>query len=503
MAFVISGWDPSYRRPRFIGQIVFGAGQLSAANAPLACLLIGKKTSAGSMTVDAAPVACTTEEEADSLAGAGSELARMAYKALKKKGIKLYLAAVTENGGTAATATLLLAGVPTAAGVIELYIAGERVAADVASGTAVDTYGAAITAAINAKTRLPVTASYNSGTDTVTITTKNKGVSSKDWLIWKNESVKPAGVTMTLTGSAAEGTDRVRMGAAASGTGTDDVTTLLTQLQTGRYARIACATNDATNAALVESHVNTKAGVLSMLYEHAFFGHNGAYAAAQSIAQTTLNAQRCNLKWHRNSESHPCEIAAAMAALSSTTENASPVPDYDGVVLEGIAPQRYDADRPTDTEINTALTNSVSVMDTVDGQAVIVRQICSYSLLAGSTPDDRTLDAGDARFPDYAMLDLKATYDGEFRPNNPHVQDNPASGAKEPPSGVATPDRWNAEVQARMESWFANNWIEDPANNLPVSTYSTSYHAIVTNAPVIVRRVQHQLGVIVRQTAAA
>lgn len=503
MAFVISGWDPSYRRPRFIGQIIFGAGQLSAANAPLACLLIGLKTSAGSMTVDAAPVLCTTEEEADAYAGPGSQLARMAYKALKKKGVKLYLAAITENAGTAATATLLLAGVPTAAGVIELYIAGERVATDVASGTAVDTYGAAVTAKINSYTRLPVTASYNSGTDTITITAKNKGVSSKDWLIWKNEAVKPTNVTMTLTGSAAEGTDRVRMGASSTGTGTDDVTTLLTQLQTSRYARIACATNDATNAALLETHVNTKAGVLSMLYEHLFFGHNGTYANAQSIAQTTLNAQRANVMWHRNSESHPCEIAAAMAALSAITENASPVPDYDGAALAGIAVQRYDADRPNDTEINVALQNSVSVMDSVDGNAVTVRQICSYSLLGGSTADDRTLDAGDARFPDYAMLDLKALYDGSFRPANPYVQDDPASGGKEPPEGVATPSRWNVEVQAREESWFANNWIEDPANNLPVSTYSSSYHAIVTNAPIVVRRVQHQLGVIVRQTAAA
>lgn len=501
VAPVIPGWDPSYRRPRFIAQIVFGAGQLSAAIAPLLCLMIGMKTSAGTIVADAAPIPCVSDEEADTKSGAGSQLARMAYKALKYPGVNVYLAAVTEpGGGTAATATIVLATIPTSAGTVEIWIAGEKVTIDVPNGTAIDTVGADIASKINAKTRLPVTAAYDAPSDTVTITCKNKGTQSKDWLVHINKSVAPSGMTLTLTGSAAAGTDRVRMGASASGTGDPDITTLLTQMLTGRYARIACGFNDAANLALLETHVNTKGGVLSMLYEHFIVGANNDYATAQARAQTTMNAQRGQLLWHRNSESHPCEIAASKAGLRATTENATPVPDYDGIELLGIAPHRYESDRPTDTEINTALQNSVTPVDTADGKAVVVRSITSYSLLAGSTADDRTLDIGDAVMPDYAALDLQATY-ATFRAANPYVGPDPATGAAEPPAGVATPKRWNVEAQARYEFWFQNNWSEDPALNPPVSQYSTSYKAIVCTMPLVVRRVQHQLGVIVRQTA--
>ena len=119
--------------------------------------------------------------------------------------------------------------------------------------------------------------------------------------------------------------------------------------------------------------------------------------------------------WMRNSEAHPCELAAYKAALRAATEGDDPVPDYDNKTMTGIPPQRFDADVPTDSEQATALNNGITPITTVNGEARIVRSITSYCI-SGSNPDYRTLDVGDASFPDYACDDLRLMWETDFGP---------------------------------------------------------------------------------------
>jgi phage tail sheath gpL-like len=345
-----------------------------------------------------------------------------------------------------------------------------------------------------------VTASYNTGTDTLTLTCANVGAQGKDWTVQVDQKALAAGLTATLTGSAALSGGRVRMGAAGTGAGTEDLTTLLTKLQSGRYARIASVSNDASNAALLEAHVNGKADMLKLLLEQVVFCHSGTVTQAKTLAQSTLNAPRAQVLWMKNADIHPAVLAAVKAAIRASTEGSDPVPDYDGLLLPGIPAHLSEDDVPIDSEQNTALNGGVTPITSINGEARVVRSITSYSL-NGLAQDERTLDIGDAVMTDYATLDLKVFYETAFRPANKYVQADPREGELEPPAGVAFPKLWNNAVFARMQDWFSNGWIEDPADNPPQSQFNGAARAIESIVPLVVRRVQHQLRQIVRQTA--
>lgn len=496
-----TGISPTYKVPRFIVKVINAAGAVGAGSQRLKVLAVGMKTSAGSIVPDTEPKRVTNEDEVDALAGPGSDLATQGYMLVKIPSVEAYLAAVTEPaGGTEATATLVLSGTLTSGGTLRFRLGGKPVSVSVGLTDAIDTIGANIAAAFNAKTRLPATAAYNSSTDTVTLTCKNKGAQGRDWILYWDQTDAPAGLEIAMTGSAAVNEHGVRLGAAGTGAGSPDVTTLLTRLQTKRYARIAPSHNDATNAAHWEAHINAKAGALAQLYEQVTFGHNGSLASAISLAQTTLNAFRAMVAWLRNGENSPGEIAALIAAIRSVTEQTSPVPDYDGLLLEALAPQAFDADLPSDPEQDQALNAGVSPLTSINGQVRMVRGITSYCL-NGSVQDERCLDIGDSVMADYAALDLRDMYETEFRPQNPYVGPDPAPEEEPPPEGVAYPLLWTSKATARVEGYYDSRWLKSrPRGAWAIrSDYNEAGDFIQSEVPLDIRRVQHRLDAVVRQ----
>lgn len=495
-----TGISPSFKPPRFIARIIFAAGAVGAGSQRLKVLAVGMKTS-GTIVADDPPVRVTGEDDVDTLAGPGSQLAMQGYMLTSIPSVEAYIAAVTEPGaGTQATATMLLSDAVTAGGTLRFRIAGKPVSVSVGSTDALDTIGTNIAAAFNAKTRLPVTAAYNAGTDTVTITCKNKGAQGRDWILYWDNTDAPPGLTITMTGSANVNTRGVRLGAAGTGAGSEDVTTLLTKLVKQRYARIAVGHNDTTNAALWETHVNSKGGALSLLLEHLVFAYNGALASAISLAQTTLNAFRAQVLWLRNGENHPAEISALFAAIRSVTEQTNPVPDYDNLLLAALAPQAFDEDVPSITEQDQALNAGVTPLHTVNGEVRCVRAITTYCL-NGAVQDERCLDLGDAVFPDYGTLDLQLMYETEFRPQNPYVGPDTAAEEDEAPEGVATPKLWTSKANARAETWFESRWLKFRPTGIysTISEYNEAADFIQSETPMPVRRVQHRMDVVARQ----
>jgi phage tail sheath gpL-like len=496
-----TGISPSYKRPAFIAKIVYAAGASGAGSQRLRTLLIAPKTAAGSLTPDVDIVKVSNEDEADAYAGVGSPLARMAYKALKVDSADVWIAAVTEATGTKATATITPTGPQTSAGTLRFRLAGVTVVVSVGLTDTIATICTNIAAAFNANSKLPAVAAATALV--VTLTWKTNGTQGKLGILYRdamntNETV--AGLAVALAGSASINTNGVYFGAALSGTGVEDLTTLLTKLTITRYARIAVGVNDATNAALVATQVNTNGGPLALLEEQFVMGHNGTYANAQTLAQTTLNAFLGSVIWIRNCESHPAEIAAWMAAKRSVTEQTSPVPDYDNLPMDVIAPQAFDADVASPTEQDTALNNGVTPAATVNGKMYLVRAITSYCLFGGSQ-DERCLDIGDPTMAQYAALDLKAMYDTEFRPANPLVGPNPDPNEESPPQGVGFPDLWNSLVTARAQDYYRNGWLQDPPVGVwaPKSDFNKAGRFIVDELPLSVRRVQHRLDQVVRQ----
>lgn len=495
-----TGVSPSYKVPRYIAKILLAAGAVSAASQRLKCLLVGKKTSAGAMTVNDAPVKCTDVDFLDAQAGPGSQLATMGYAALTIPSVELWIAAVLE-AGAAATVTIVIAGTWTAGGVLKFRLAGVTVLVNVSATSTIDEVGAAMALAFNAKQRLPATAAYVGAVDTLTLTTKNLGATEKDWILYYDATDAPPGITMTITGSAAVNTAGVRFGV-AGGTGAEDVTTLLTKLTKTRYARIALGHNDATNAALWETHVDTKAGPLALLLDQLVFAHNGTKAQAITLAQTTLNAFRAQVAWCRNSENHPCQIAALVAAVRSTLEQTNPITDWDAYPLTYLKGQAFEADVPSDTEQDECLNAGVTPLTTVDGAVRIVRMITSYCV-SNSVQDERCLDIADIVMTDYATLDIKLMYETEFRPQNPIVRADPSPEEEPPTAGVAFPRLWNAKVSERLQEYKNAGWLSEEPKGVwaPVSTFNKAGGYIATDTPLPVSRLQHRLDNVMRQIA--
>lgn len=502
MPFTFSGLDPLYKVPKFIGKIVFSAGAVAAGSLPLFVLYVATKTSAGSMVADTDVLEVTSEEEVDTYAGARSLLAQMARAGIQAApSSRHFIAAVAEpGGGTAATATIVLAGAPTSAGELVVTVAGKTFRTVITTSSTLDGIGADIEAKMLADTRLPVVASYDAPSDTLTLTCANVGAQGRDWIVKVDQSKLPSGLTATLTGSAALSGGRARMGASGSGTGTEDVTNILTKLQTQRFARIAPSSNDATNAALWEAHVNSKADMLKLLLEQVVFGYSGTLANSKTLAATTLNAQRAQVVWMPNADIHPAVIASVKAAIRAATEGTDPVPDYDGLLLPGIPGHLSDTDIPIDADQNSALNSGVTPVTTVNGEARVVRSITSYCK-NGSAQDERTLDIGDAVMTDYAMLDLKLLYETDFRVANKYVEPDPRPGEPEPATGTGHPSLWSRKVLERMLEWRANGWVRAPSLDHIQSQYNAVANAIESQITLYVSRVQHQMRQIVRQTA--
>lgn len=503
-AFAIVGFSSTDFVPGFVGQTVFGAGQLSASDVPIKLHLIGNKTSAGTRTANQDTDPVFSETEAETFWGPGAELTRMAAGALLIPGVQIYGSAVSDPGGTAATMTIAIATNATGdGGTFVYFIGGVRVEVPYASGeTAITTIADRVASRINTNTKLPCTAANSSGT--VTLTMKQTGPRGNDIIVRQDISGAPAasGTTSTLGGgSAVSGLGR-KFG---SGATADDLTTVATNTFPGWYQRVALAARDATQLGVWETSMDSKAGPLEGRPQHTVASVNGTLAAAQSLSQTTLNNPRFQLLWMLNGETDPAVVGATFAALRAVTEQGDPGASYDGAVLPGVAPHTRDVDKPQRATKVSALQTGVTPITTEDSSAKIVRSITT-KCLNGSDPDYRTLDTGTAYVPDFIRYDTGLLWTTEYVVSNPLVADDAAPEQPERKSGFATPKRWNQRLFQRLKEHEAGTTVPsgipqiiDVDLNQPASVFDKTAKRIMSAVRVVPSPRQHQIGVSVLQ----
>lgn len=497
MTISIVGFTSDDKVPGFYGETVFGQGRISIGELPVFLLLLGNKTSAGTATADTVVYDVLSEDDADTLFGAGSELARMCGAALLVDGVNLKAIAVTEASGTAASATIAVGGTWSTGGQVTIYLDNEPHVASVLSGDSTSDVATSIANAFKARPRASSTASASSAV--VTTTCKNKGPRGNARLLRADLSRAPAGLTIALAGGTAltGGVTPFSGGATA-----DDVTAALATMVSAQYDYIVQAEADATNLALLKTHCASQAGPLVGFLEHYGIGATGTLSAAVSLAQTTCNDARGSVAWSLYNETVPAEIAACYFAHRASTEGENPNPNYDALEIEAATPQSQPADRPSHATLKSALNQGVTpLVTTTDGRVVVSRAIVTRSL-NGSSPDYRCLDVGDAKVPDRVRQECAALW-GEFVQQNPYVGPEPSTDDRTPRSGVAYPSLWASSIMSEvLLPAEAANWIEDPTENPPVVEYDRSAKRLMSAVPVVVRALNHQVGVSVRQQAA-
>lgn len=497
----IVGFSSTDFVPGFVGETVFGAGKLTASDLPLKLHLVGNKLSTGTKTANQDTDQVFTETEADTYYGAGSELARMFYAAVRIPGVAIYCSPVTESAGANATMTVTFATTATSDGEFRYRFAGDLVVVSIPSGTTASVAGDLFVAKVSQNTRLGCTAVNASGT--VTVTWKQKGPRGNDAIVFQDITKKPAAMTSTLGGAGASVTGGGKK--FAGGTTADDFTTVATNTFPAWFNRVALACNDSTNLGVWETNTDAKAGPLEGRMEHVVVGFNGALASAQSLTQTTLNNARFQLLWMLNGESMPSEMAAVFAALRCATEQGDPNADYDDKVLAGIAPHSQPADIPQRSTKISALQTGVTPITTVNGQAQIVRSITSRCL-NGTNPDYRTLDTGTAVVPDFVRQSLGLLWTTEYKVSNPLVADDPSAEQPERASGVATPKRWSGYVEKYLRDLESGKAVAsglpqiiDVDLNKPSSGFDKTAKRIMSVVPVVPAYRNHQVGVSVQQ----
>ena len=497
----IDGFTASTKTPGAVGQARMARGKANPGAVTKKLLLLGNKTSAGSMTVDVAPIQVFTEEDVVTYYGARSEVAHMAFVALKY-GIAPWIGAVTEaSGGTAATWTLTFTGTAgTTAGTFYLEVGDEltkvlTIPINIAASNTPTQSGAAAVTAINtaALGRLPYTAAQVAGV--VTITRANVGLRGNQHIAHLiTDNSPPSTQTAALTGGTALSNGGIPM---TGGAGQDTLTAILAATLTDEYEYVALAANDATSVGAFITQTDAKNHPLVGMTEFPFVALNGTQAAAITFASGTMNHALSNLTFLKSCRTHPSVIAASMAAKCATTEGASPNHRYNGEELLGVAGHRTQADVPGRSSTDAMLDAGVTPVSTKNGKAVVVRAITTYCL-NGTAPDYRCLDRSHAVVAQKNRKDLVYIWDNEFSVSNPYVGPDDAEGLPLP-AGVASPRFWSARCYNYLKEQEAANVNADVDLNLPYSEWDADAERIMTRIKSLSRRQNHQVGVLVDQ----
>jgi phage tail sheath gpL-like len=448
------------------------------------------------MTPDADVEEVFTYDQSIAKGGKRSTLSQQAKAAFSVAGANIVLAPPAEaSGAVAATITITVAGTWTSSGTVVFWVNGERTAMDVGAAMTATEAAAAGVLAFGENQTLPVTAANVAGV--ITLTVASKGTQGNQYLLGWDMSEAPAGLTITVSGGTPKHPKLVPF---SGGTGTESLTALIDVLESDQYDFIACAQNDATNAGLLRTHVESECVSTISHLEHVIFGHNGTLSAASSFASSTLNSERCAVVWMENGETHPAAMAANAAAYRSSVVGANPNHVYAGKALTAIAPHRYKVDRPGHATQAAALNSGLTPLLYSDGYVRIVRD-CVTKCLVGSTPSYKTYGWPHADVPDRMRKELGALI-MDRREGNPYCGPDTVAGEATAGEGVETPSSLKTAITVLWKEKEAANWIQDVDKFPIVVVFDTIRKGHMVSAPVRVRDQNLQTGGSINQTAA-
>lgn len=515
----IVGFGPTDFDPGFVGDVRYGQGPSAGTGGRLSVMLVGNKTSDGSMTEDGNEELCDSEAAAIALAGPGSELHRMYVWCLagiiaaggQDAGVDVYLAAMAESGGSNASMSVTFATTATSDGEIDYWFGGQKFTVTIPTGTTADGAGDLFVAEVARHPRLGFSASNTDGV--VTCTWLQAGTRGNDIIVAQDVSRKPGAMTSTLGDGAALSAFGSNGRKFAGGTTADTVTNIAASTAPNHYHRVALASRDSTALAAWESAMDTKASWSEMKPQHTVVASNGALAATQSLTGTTLNNARFCMLWGLNDEQDPAELAAWFAGYRAVVEAQDPGADYDDVQIKGLpdlpkTPFRVKANNPGRSTRNSALRSGITPLMQV-GSEMRIRRAVTTKCLDGTNPDYRTLDVYKAYVPDFVRALMAQVY-ADWKKQNPVIMDDPAAEQPARAEGVGTPKPWTGLWYSHLLQLEDGTHpalpkripiISDVALNPPFSRFNSTPGArrIMCASPLSVADRNHQLGAVIPQ----
>ncbi|NKD58048.1 phage tail protein [Haematospirillum jordaniae] len=350
-------------------------------------LLIGQMISGGTARAGV-PQQVSRTDQARVLFGAGSMLARMhaVYRAGDTFGEVWCIALDDAAASVAATGTVRITGTASAAGIITLYIAGQRVQGAVAVGDTAAAVARMLAGVITRSSDLPVTAAADGGK--ITLTCRWKGETGNDITLIPNyrgalggESDVP-GLSVTV----------VPM---AGGAGNPDIAVATAAMGDEEYDHVVCPYSDAATLDALAAEMGDTTGRWSwsrQIYGHVWAARRGSAEALATFGRTR-NDQHCTIAGFEADLPSPAwEYAAAWAARSSVFLNNEPERPTQTGELCGILPPQA-GKRFTLTEKQSLLYAGIATSMVSGGAVRIERSVTTYQKNAWGQPDPSYLDA--------------------------------------------------------------------------------------------------------------
>ncbi|MGN6105100.1 MAG: phage tail sheath subtilisin-like domain-containing protein [Kofleriaceae bacterium] len=374
---------PSTLRVPFVA-VEFDSSQAQQGPALLAykAVIVGQKLAAGSAPADTL-VRVTSIDQVIARAGRGSMLHRQALGWFaSNRSTELWLGVLADDpAGVAATGTIVVGGPATADGTIALYLGGERVVAGVRKGDAANAVATSIGAAINENPDLPVTATVN--TATVTVTFRHKGLVGNTYDVrhsFRGGEALPAGVTLTIT-------------ALAGGTANPPLTNLLAAMANLWIQIWAHPYTDATSLTALETELASRFGPLRSIDGQAITSAAGSFSELTTLA-SGRNSQHSQIWAPPGSRplTPPMEFAAEIAAVIAREGAADPARPFQTLALSrAIAPP--ETDQWSLEERDLFLHEGISTTRLAAGAVVqLERAITTYQTSPAGADDTAYLD---------------------------------------------------------------------------------------------------------------
>lgn len=499
-----TGLSASRKTPGIYLAVLLGGAGTSSGVAPKSILLMGNligtaitgsapalAVAAGTMPA-ATPTLCASADDAGILAGRGSELHAEAIATFAQyPDATVYLCGVADGGGTAASLVCTFATTATAAFTVRVFACGQVIDVPVALGDTATVIATAVADAINDADTLPFTAQFSTGT--LTLTAKHTGPRGNT-LTCAFAFITAAGtqinVTTSSTSSGAATTATLSGGSQidgeyffASGATEDSFANAIAAVATTKYDRIVASCIDATNLGRLSAHLDSLALVTSQKRQQGVVASIASLSAATTLA-TGQNKSRLQMVWHYNSRVPPWVVAAQECAARLIGDSAAggllvgeatdPAANLDGLELVSVPVQNTVADRPTATEIESALNNGLTPLvpsANRPGYVCVGRSITTRSTASG-VPNYAVLDTSNVTICDHVADSLNAslatTYAGfKLAPDS-------ATGLPPRTERVTTPSLVRAEIARQLAGFEEAGVIIDVKANLPLLTVAST-----------------------------
>ena len=380
----------------------------NSGNSSLRTLLIAQVNDTATHADIGKLVLVSRTEQAAEIGGAGSPLHAM-HKAYRRNDTfgEVWVLPIQLTTGEAAAGSFTFTGPATAGGVLNLYIAGQRVQVPVVAGDSAAAIANAALAAVNAIPTLPVTAAPDE-TGTIKLVAKFKGLGGDDITLMVNRQgaaggeTLPAGVSVLTTPM-------------SGGSGAPDLADALAAVGDEPFEYVAHAFTDTTSLRAMAEWMNDTAGRWAwnkQIYGHVYSAMRGSLGVQVEIGQGR-NDQHATVHGFEPQVPQPAwEVAAAWTARTAVFIGADPARPTQTGILTGIdaAPpgKRFTLD-----ERQILLSSGIATAK-YEGGYRIERSVTTYQHNAYGAEDDSYLDSETLHTSAYVLRYLFAIITSKY-----------------------------------------------------------------------------------------